>query len=298
MMKNRDPSRRRAAALLLLLLALAAPPPFPAQTPDAQADARARFDAAVKDAQVAEPAEIRNTLIPLVRSNGGLVWERAGGRGRVLVATWADEAKAAAYAKALNDRRLIQPPRGEAWVTLVPEGRRYPLDGRLSGDQLTRRVEQLLGLAPAPAEATWRKVKFVEFWVSPADIFRPCADPEITDRECGIFFPASLPFNSEHRRWFFERLKSSYEGDVRFPWTRLGYTYDWAEPRERRDPKDNAGLSEFVVRESALIRVNCVVETERYLREGCAVNNSYEQNKSRNRRRGLHRRRARRAARA
>ncbi|HYP52044.1 MAG TPA: hypothetical protein VEQ42_00805, partial [Pyrinomonadaceae bacterium] len=284
--------------VLAAALALAAPTPLHAQTADASPeDPAAQYDAAVRDAEIARPEEVRNTLTPVVRSNGGLVWERAGGRGRVLVATWVTDARAAAYAERLAGRARSMQLSDEVWVTLVPEGRRYPLGAGLAGDSLTRRLEQLLGLPPAAAGAAWRKVKFVEFWVSPSDLFRPCPDPEIADRECGIFFPVSRRVSRKHRDWFFEKLKSSYVGQVRFPWTRLGYTYDWAGPRERRDPGDHMGLSEFVVRPLARVTLNCVEETERYLREGCPVVNSYEQNKSRNRRRGIHRRRPRRPAR-
>lgn len=54
------------------------------------------------------------------------------------------------------------------------------------------RLEQLLGLPSGGG-----KDCFVEIWADPADVFRPCPDcpdPETTDRECSLDFPAAKCF--------------------------------------------------------------------------------------------------------
>lgn len=48
---------------------------------------------------------------------------------------------------------------------------------------------------------------------------------------------------------------------VAYPWTRLGYTYDWGNPRA------DMGLSEFVIKKGAEIAINSVYTTEDYCRE-------------------------------
>jgi hypothetical protein len=131
-----------------------------------------------------------------------------------------------------------------------------------------------LGLNPAksnPYEV------LIEMWVDPKDLFRPAADPEISDHEAelptlvdgGLVFPADLnaftmindkilykekawqttpaiPF----REWYEQSaLPEKYDiqdvnkpDDWPAPWTRLGYTYDWGN----RD--NHVGLSEFIIR--------------------------------------------------
>ena len=104
----------------------------------------------------------------------------------------------------------------------------------------------------------------IELWVSPQDIFRPCPDPEITDRKCQTDFPSD-PFRTfsstelvrategpgwnifmNYTGWFNNRKNyiysnaRSYPASSPYPWTRLGYTYDWGS-------RNHVGLSEFVV---------------------------------------------------
>jgi len=90
--------------------------------------------------------------------------------------------------------------------------------------------------------------------VDPQDLFRPSPDPEITDREAESGFPHSTLFvtvSEDYVRWFTDLTAASY-GDNGYPWTRLGYTYDWG------NPKSEAGLSEFVIRPGATIEIKAV----------------------------------------
>jgi len=43
-----------------------------------------------------------------------------------------------------------------------------------------------------------------------------------------------------------------------YPWTRLGYTYDWG------NPDSEVGLSEFVITAGATIKIENVYETAAY----------------------------------
>ena len=49
---------------------------------------------------------------------------------------------------------------------------------------LVLRLEQRLGLPPKAG-----KDAFLEVWIDPADLFRPCPDPGIADRECQVDVP-------------------------------------------------------------------------------------------------------------
>ena len=59
------------------------------------------------------------------------------------------------------------------------------------------------------------------------------------------------------RNWF-NRLKSESYGENGYPWTRLGYTYDWG------NPKGEVGLSEFIIKSGATIKIHSVIGTLDY----------------------------------
>ena len=50
-----------------------------------------------------------------------------------------------------------------------------------------------------------------------------------------------------------------YTGDHPYPWTGLGYTYDWG------NPDSEIGLSEFVILGGSTVGVDAVIPTEEYL---------------------------------
>ena len=124
-------------------------------------------------------------------------------------------------------------------------------------DNVALRLEQLLGLAPDSG-----KNRFVEMWAGPRDIFRPSPDPAISDHESEVDFPVSPLFVSvsqEHLDWI-NNLKVESYGENGLPWTRLGYTYDWG------NPDSDIGLSEFVVRGGATVRVHSISGNSEYCR--------------------------------
>jgi hypothetical protein len=85
--------------------------------------------------------------------------------------------------------------------------------------------------------------------INTSDLFRPCPDPEVNDHECTLDFPTnhsggfitfssdvklkeSTPCNTDgcvYNDWFDYRRGIVYTGGSAFPWTQLGYTYDWAD---------------------------------------------------------------------
>jgi hypothetical protein len=126
---------------------------------------------------------------------------------------------------------------------------------RILPPQVPLRLEQLLGLPPENG-----KTKFVELWVSPKDLFRPSPDPEVSDHEAELNFPESDRFitvNEEYRQWFLSLKQRSYGADG-YPWTRLGYTYDWGNPNHE------IGVSEFVIRAGAEVMIHAILNTMDY----------------------------------
>ena len=122
------------------------------------------------------------------------------------------------------------------------------VNNTIKGLIATIRLKQLLGLPPDAV-----KSRFVKIWVYPYDLFRPSPDPEITDLEAELTFPESkfLNVSNEYIKWFNEPEAGSY-GQSGYPWTRLGYTYDWV------NPDSEVGLSEFVINKGSIIEVKTI----------------------------------------
>ncbi len=202
---------------------------------------------AIKDAEVAEYNEITRNLVAIVPSNDALRWDRD--TGHVLVVTWTAWK---GYDELVGSSMKLS---REAWVTVVPELKTFCRGRHIQPKQVTLRLEQLLGLPPGSG-----KTKFVEMWVMPNDLFRPTPDPEVSDHEAELDFPVSQRFvtvSEAHRQWFLDLRQKSY-GANGYPWTRLGYTYDWG------NRKSEIGLSEFVIRAGALVKVHAVSKAANY----------------------------------
>jgi len=126
------------------------------------------------------------------------------------------------------------------WVTIAPEMKERV---KKLGDYSTMRLKQLLGLPP-----TAKNDSLVEFWVRPADLFRPCNDTEIYDSGCQPCDEKLGPTPWVKKTWvarYYDRNPMK-----RYPWTQLGYTYDW-NPKN----KTHIGLSEYVIPENTDIIV-------------------------------------------
>lgn len=217
-------------------------------------DLQAEYQRAVDDAVVAEPGEIVATLTPIAAYNSDLVWQGEPGASRVLMVSWVD----GDYYDDFVGQDYILPDWLRLWVTAVPEIQNFFAPEAFSSETaLQRRVEQLLGLPPYT-----ENIKFVEVWVNPNDLARPCPDPEITDTVCELDFP--LPsfqeLSPEYRQWFESNQASSYGGNHPYPWTRLGYTCDWYHGQGC-----DTGLSEFVIWPDSAVGVRSVQTTRDYL---------------------------------
>jgi hypothetical protein len=170
------------------------------------------------------------------------------GQRSVLMVTWTKTETAERYYPVGATKLGV-----DVWVTLAPEVRE--LCGAFPRDPaaLTTRLQQLLGL-PAAAEDR----VFVTLEAKRSDIFRPCPDPDPGKRSCGGEFPAAV--GAAHKAWMAEQFLARYREPDGYPWTHLGYTYDWG-------PGDGTvGASEFVIRNGAKVTVTEKTATTEYCR--------------------------------
>jgi hypothetical protein len=136
--------------------------------------------------------------------------------------------------------------RGDTWVTIVPEvqDRCRAYHGR----DLAMRLRQMIGLPPTQTVTT-----FVTMRVQAAVIFRPAADPR-TDtttpcadvKDCTQFPPA---VSDAHARWIGNAFLGLHQIPGGYPWSHLGYTWDWAPGADRY------GSSEYIVPQGTPVTV-------------------------------------------
>jgi hypothetical protein len=219
-----------------------------------------KYKLAVMDAKTAEPWEIFRSLVAITNygdsmaGQGNLSWSAdSAGNMRLLVVSWMKQSSTQYWPvgktfKTSNNQAYM------SWTTIAPEMAAF-LKKNDFADQLSLhlRIAQVLGMPPdSPNDY------FVEFWVYPGNLFRPAPDPEITDNEADLYFPANV--TQKHRQWFLNEIANKYDTSTTnaFPWTRLGYTYDWATPLHP------VGMSEFVVDTSSLVTVKGIYSSWEY----------------------------------
>lgn len=203
------------------------------------------YASAIKDAAFAEPEEIL-PLVSLTRDDPLVTWDEDG--ERVLLCTWHNDPESYPSGETVT---LDQ----DAVWTFTPDelAQRYKAEsGHVSDWDL--RLKQLIGLPPDSEYSA-----FTTFWADPADICRPACQTDPANGE----MQTALDRNSvpeSYAAWFNENILYSYFYDA-YPWTRLGYTYDWA------DNGSEYGLSEFLVRQGAKVEVVDTRTTEAFLEQ-------------------------------
>lgn len=241
-------------AVISISIALAA------GTACAQDAERQAFVRAIENASVAEPSEVYDKLVAITPGNPLLVREGDAPDGRVRMVSWMSEE---------TFQRFWSQPESlpadttapatwavQIWATAVPQVRTFCTAVPGDAGAVTARVKQYLGLNPDRSYA-----RFVEYWVSPADLIRPCPDSEVTDAACGLDLPADV--TTDYRAWFTGNYYYAYSVKGA-PWTRLGYTFDWASPSDTLNPVKPVGASEFILRPGAPYTIAARYTTAEY----------------------------------
>lgn len=210
---------------------------------------------AIQDALDPQPREVVNNLVAIVATNPLLKWRNFGDGPRVLMATLGGYTSSmpAAPGSPYNTGSR------EIWVTAVPQLRDVCTKPGFSGSDLAMRLRQILGLTP-----NFPVIALVEIWVLPSQLFRPAADNSITGDSAGLTMPSAT--ESWYRLWFNELRATQYYQSSKpshdaYPWTQLGYTYDWGS-------ENHQGLSEFVIRQQSAVYINGVTPYQRYCAGG------------------------------
>jgi hypothetical protein len=172
----------------------------------------------------------------------------------------------------------------QSWLTAVPFLQQFCRKTGLRGDALRLRIAQRLGIPPDSTNDV-----VVQMWVDPHTFFRPCPDPEVNDHECQVNLTAGpvdtsspCPWSAalqdqlsgrfaavvqSQLEWMCSNWTGSYPpGEPRksYPWTALGYTYDWGA-------RDFHGESEFVAPKGTPVVVESITPTDAYCARAAAA---------------------------
>lgn len=246
------------AAFGIALAAGNAPANDTPASPPALQDA---YRAAVQDASIATADEIFHDLFPISPANSRLQW--SPDKQKVLVATWKAQSAYEQYLK--NSSKTSDNEGYVVWVSAVPQVQEFCKNylkdhPGATKEQLEQRLKQYLGLA-----ADWKYDVFIEMWVKPEDLFRPCMDPAIDDSQCDMQFGKTAPKVKGIADYpaFYKNL---YFGDFRtlpgVPWTGLGYTYDWGSPISK------VGASEYILSPGSTYEIKQALPTMGYCGAG------------------------------
>jgi hypothetical protein len=200
------------------------------------------YNNAIIDSMVIEQDEIM-PLVAITHDSDMVGWNDSG--DRVLMITWHK------YPGSYTAGTEATLKWGEVWVFTEKEMQSRYDTGNLNVEDEILRLEQLIGL-PAGSGYT----HFSLLWVSPDDIFRPCYDNEINDTTAELTFAENA--DAEYIEWFNNNIISSYF-PAAYPWTRLGYTYDWS------GKGTEYGLSEFIVKSGSTVIVEDTLTNEEFL---------------------------------
>lgn len=199
---------------------------------------------AVKDAMTVEKEEI----LPVVSLDKDSPYGLYDEQGRILLLTFHK------YPDSYPNGADVKIEWGEVWTFTGGELADWYSEHKDGVTDWPTRLKQLIGLTP-DNEAT----HFTAMWVNPEDVFRPAYVQETGE----VQMTSDLPENTDEdfKEWFDGNIVWSYF-DSAYPWTRLGYTYDWAA-----DAEDEYGLSEFLVKDGSEVTVAYTSTTDVFLQQ-------------------------------
>lgn len=185
-----------------------------------------------------------------------LVERQVGTTRQIQVVLWADQPTVERFYA--GEGGTTPRDRPVVWVTLAPELQEWCAgldwsdpapEAQAAGYQ---RISQRLGLPPHALND-----RFVLLWVEPERLLRPCADPDPARDACGAAFPDSIEVpdltRDAYAAWFTGNVGNAYAASGA-PWTRYGWTYDWAADAQQPP----YGASEFMLAPSTPYAIEAV----------------------------------------
>lgn len=191
------------------------------------------YQEAVLDAMVAEPHEIR----PLVVLSKDSALSTIQGQYVLLGSIHH-------FPESYQEGIVIKLP-VTAWTFTDKELIAWLKDPKhvLPANQEIWRLKQMLGLPP---HEYYSHVSF--YWVNLKDVIRPATSIDPRQEVMQPVLNQATPIL--YKEWFQEQVVDAYSSHL-YPWTRLGYTYDWGKSEQ----DDAYGVTEFLVHKGAIVSI-------------------------------------------
>jgi hypothetical protein len=200
------------------------------------------YQTAVLESVIAASSEIR-PLVSLTKNDPLTTWN---GKGQVLLLTFHK------YPGSYLAGQDYVTKHGEVWTFTDKEILKWYRENSGGVSDWGLRFKQLVGVPP---DREYTHLSAI--WTSPEDVKRPAYEPDVASQVSGTSLPRGV--DPAFRKWFNDNIIRSYlEGA--YPWTRLGYTYDWAQKGKAY------GLSEFLVRKDATVTVEFTKTIDEFLK--------------------------------
>lgn len=199
------------------------------------------YEQSVEDAVFAEEDEIME-LVSLTSEDDRVTWDD---QGRVLLLTFHR------YPDSYPEGETVTLEWGEVWTFTEKEMASRFAEEMKEDKDYDLALKHLLGL-PQEKEST----TVTAFWVDPEDVLRPAYQMDATDGSMTVTLSDDV--DEEDKAWFDQNILDSYfYGD--YPWTRLGYTYNWG------GHGTEYGVTEFLVKAGAQVEVEYTKTEEEFV---------------------------------
>lgn len=204
-------------------------------------DNAALWKAAMTDAVFSEDEELHE-LVVLTKDDDRVIWDEAG--ERVLLLSWHN------YDDACAPGGSIRTEYGDIWATSVGEMQLWYEQNHAGVEDWDLRFSQLLGVHEDEGYT-----RFTAFWVLPEDVIRPAYVTDVTKQMENDY---AVVTDGAYKEWFDGNILWSYfESD--YPWTRLGYTYDWS------GGESEYGLTEFLISDGSKVEIAFTYTTAEFV---------------------------------
>ena len=199
------------------------------------------WKSAMTDAVFSEEDEIQE-LVCLTKEDPQVIWDDAG--KRVLLLSWHNYDDACAAGGPLPSGY------GDIWATSLGEMQTWYAENEQNVTDWDLRFAQLLGVHEEEGYS-----RFSAFWVAPEDVIRPAYITDVTQQMKNDYAGIT---EEPYKTWFDQNILWSYfESD--YPWTRLGYTYDWS------GGESEYGLTEFLIFDASKTQIAFTYSTQEFV---------------------------------
>lgn len=203
----------------------------------------ALYDEGIKDAVFADEDEIME-LVSLTKDDTRVEWDA---QGRVLLLTLHN------YPDSYPEGEKVTLEWGTVWTFVEKDMESAYAKEAKYGEDSDMILKQLIGLPPDGEYST-----VTGFWVDTKDVVRPAYQPNPLDGSMTTEFSENV--DAEFKTWFDDNILDSYfYGE--YPWTRLGYTYNWS------GHGTEYGVTEFLVKQGAEVEVEFTVSADEFVKK-------------------------------